>query len=307
MDISFIKPTLEHQELIRGYFDRYQSRSCERCFANIYLWIEFEQVKFAEICNTLVFRRNLAGTMVFSWPAGEKEDIGRALKLMERYAAEEFGQPLCLFCMTPAFFSVLEELQPGRWEITYNRDFADYIYERDQLANLSGKKFHGKRNHIHRFEERYPDWHYEPLSKENAADARKVALKWREENSCDAGAGQDLDEGKSEELCVCLREIEMFDELHLTGGILYTGNEPVAFSIGEQLSDDTFVVHVEKALADVQGAYPMINREFVRHECGAVLYINREDDTGAPGLRKAKLSYKPVMLEEKGVAVCKTS
>lgn len=106
---------------------------------------------------------------------------------------------------------------------------------------------------------------------------------------------------------MCLREIEMFDELHLTGGILYTGNEPVAFSIGEQLSDDTFVVHVEKALADVQGAYPMINREFVRHECGAVRYINREDDTGAPGLRKAKLSYKPVMLEEKGVAVCKTS
>ena len=92
----------------------------------------------------------------------------------------------------------------------------------------------------------------------------------------------------------------MLEELELIGGILRVEGEVVAFTIGEPISDDTFVVHIEKAYAEIQGAYPMINQQFVEHECLKYKYVNREEDTGAEGLRKAKLSYQPVFLVEKG-------
>ena len=102
-------------------------------------------------------------------------------------------------------------------------------------------------------------------------------------------------------MCVTLNSLRLFKELKLTGGVLRIGGEVVAFTIGEPVKADTFVVHIEKAYADIQGAYPMINQQFVLNECGDYQYINREDDTGAEGLRKAKLSYRPVFFVEKGI------
>ena len=93
----------------------------------------------------------------------------------------------------------------------------------------------------------------------------------------------------------------MNKELDFKGGVLRAAGKIVAFTIGEELCEDTFVVHIEKAFADVDGAYPMINQQFVQHECADYAYVNREDDAGEEGLRKAKLSYKPAFLEEKGL------
>lgn len=122
-----------------------------------------------------------------------------------------------------------------------------------------------------------------------------MALKWRRENGCEE------DEEKNAEMCVTLNSLRLQKELELTGGVLYVNGEVVAFTIGEPVSEDTFVVHIEKAFADVPGAYPMINQQFVEHECMNYKYINREEDTGAEGLRKAKLSYHPAFLEQKGL------
>ena len=91
------------------------------------------------------------------------------------------------------------------------------------------------------------------------------------------------------------------DEMGLKGGVLWAGGQVVAFTLGEELNQDMFVVHIEKALADIQGAYPMINQQFLIHEASQYSYVNREEDTGAEGLRKAKLSYYPAFLQEKGV------
>ena len=106
-------------------------------------------------------------------------------------------------------------------------------------------------------------------------------------------------------MCVTMNSLRLFKELELTGGLLRVDGEIAAFTIGEPVCDDTFVVHIEKAFADIQGAYPMINQQFVSHECMDYPYINREEDTGAEGLRKAKLSYRPVFLVEKGVVTRK--
>ena len=184
---------------------------------------------------------------------------------------------------------------PGRFQIEYVRDVADYVYETEKLATLAGKKLHGKRNHINKFKTLYPDWSYEHINDENVEECFQMALKWRNQNGCDDDAE------KNAEMCVTLNSLRLYKELGLTGGILRVNGQIAAFSMGEPLCSDTFVVHIEKAFADIEGAYPMINQQFVQHECMDYKYVNREDDAGSEGLRKAKLSYRPAFMVEKGI------
>ena len=142
-------------------------------------------------------------------------------------------------------------------------------------------------------------WSYEPTTKDNVEDCFQMALKWRNENGCE----EDLE--KNAEICVTLNSLRLFEELGLKGGVLRIDGEVAAFTVGEPICSDTFGVHIEKAYAEVQGAYPMINQQFVSHECMDYKYVNREEDTGAEGLRKAKMSYRPVFMVEKGTVTRK--
>jgi hypothetical protein len=141
----------------------------------------------------------------------------------------------------------------------------------------------------------YPNWSYERITKENQEDCFQMALKWRTDHECE------YDQEKRAEMCVALNSLRLLEELNLVGGLLRIEDQVVAFTIGEPLNPDTFVVHIEKAFPDIQGAYPMINQQFVEHEAQDYKYVNREEDTGSQGLRKAKLSYHPAFLVEKGI------
>ena len=211
--------------------------------------------------------------------------------------ANEQEQPLRMHCMLEEEFQMIEEWYPGRFVMTTRRQDSDYLYEREKLASLAGKKLHGKRNHIHRFEERYPDWHYESMCDENEELCAKMAMKWCLDNCADQDANwqhERIDESK-----LVVYAIRHRDELGMKGGALFAGGQVVAITLGEHLTDDTFVVHFEKAFPEIQGAYPMINREFVRNELKEYTYVNREEDLGDEGLRKAKLSYRPIRLIHK--------
>jgi hypothetical protein len=129
---------------------------------------------------------------------------------------------------------------------------------------------------------------------ENRDACFDMALEWRRENECETNSE------KRAEICVTLNSLRLFEELGLKGGVLKIDEKVAAFTVGEEVAPDTFVVHIEKAYAEIQGAYPMINQQFVQHECETYQYINREEDTGSEGLRKAKLSYRPVFMVEKG-------
>ena len=295
MELEFKRPQLEDKELIEHYFRTYPSRSCERTFINVFLWARFYGVGYAVIEDTLVFQSKDEKKFTFTYPAGEKEDIKRAIEVLMEYSREN-AVPFAMHNVTEEQAEQLEELFPGMFEVEYNRDIADYIYETEKLATLSGKKLHGKRNHINKFKAMYDEWSYESLSEENLEECFQMALKWRQQNGCEE------DEEKNSEMCVTMNSLRLFKELGAVGGLLRVNGEIVAFTMGEPICEDTFVVHIEKAFADVEGAYPMINQQFVQHECMDYLYVNREEDTGAEGLRKAKLSYRPVLLIEKGIA-----
>ena len=296
--IQFRRPELEDKELIDLYFKKVQDRSCERTFANVYLWSRHYHAKFAVIENTVVFTYE-GSKLAYAYPVGEKEDVKRALDHLIQYS-EEQRSALRLYCVMEEDFAQLEMWYPGQFTIEYDRDQADYVYESEKLATLTGKKLHGKRNHINKFKSLYEDWSYEELNDKNQEECFQMALKWRNQNGCED------DEEKNAEMCVTLNALRLYKELGLTGGVLRVNGEIVAFTLGEPACGDTFVVHIEKAYSEVEGAYPMINQQFVQHACMDYKYVNREDDTGAEGLRQAKLSYRPVFLVNKGVATRKT-
>jgi len=191
----------------------------------------------------------------------------------------------------------LEAQYPGRFHIEKPRGDADYIYNSSDLANLPGKRFQKKRNHCSRFEREHPDWAFHEITPDAMEAVSAFNNRWCAlyDNRDDAGIAEEH------------RAIELacshYDELHLRGGYLtVNGGEVVAFSFGSPLGKDMFVTHVEKALYDYTGAYAMINREMARRFCSGYAYINRENDVDEEGLRAAKLSYHPAMLEEKYTA-----
>ena len=291
--ISFKKPELEDRERINEYIHRQHTRSCDYTFANIYLWSRHYKVDYAIVNDMAVFR-NRDSRHSFAFPMGEEDKLKGTIEALMEYCGE-LELPFQMHIVTEEQFALLEKYFPGEFEIQYDRDGADYVYEAEKLANLSGKKYHGKKNHVNKFQRTYPDWSYESITDDNVEECFQMALQWRRMNGCED------DVEKNAEMCVTLNSLRLMKELKLRGGLLRAGGRIVAFSIGEPLNEDTLVVHIEKAFADVPGAYPMINQQFVLHEAKGFTYVNREEDTGAEGLRKAKLSYHPVFMVEKGI------
>ena len=301
MDIHWKKIELEEREVFAPFYEYEQSQCCEFSFANNYLWSPFYNLDYAIIRDMLVFRANRNGISVGMPLAKDKDSEGNlkeVILLLEEYFRQE-NLDFHMYSVTPEKYELLETLFPGKYKVEYNRDDADYIYEVEKLSTLAGKKLHGKRNHINKFKEKYPQWSYEVLTGENMEECLEMAEEWKKVNLCD-----EKDE-KHTEFCVTRRAIKHFEELKLKGGLLRADGKIVAFTLGEELNKEMFVIHIEKAFAHVQGAYPMINQQFLIHEAKDYKYVNREEDTGAEGLRKAKLSYYPVKLQEKGYVVIK--
>lgn len=289
------KVELEDRSLINRYLQMKQDKCCDMSFADIYLWSRTYKVGYGFVEECLVFG-DLETAGSFAFPFGTEENKKRAVAAL-KVEAETEGVPFRLYLVTPSDFALLDTWFPGHFTITYDRDMADYVYETEKLATLSGKKYHGKKNHVNKFKALYPDWSYEPITDENVEECFQMALVWRRMNGC-----EDHEE-KRAEMCVTLNALRLMKELELVGGLIRAEGRIVAFAIGEELNPNMFVVHIEKAFADVPGAYPMINQQFVLHEAMNYAYVNREDDAGAEGLRKAKESYRPAFLMEKGIAV----
>ena len=291
--IKFDKITLEDKAWITQKMKEDDRRGCESSFSNNFIWRDVYQVEVANLQDCCVIRFDADGDDCLSFPIGNGDKKRAVEALMED--ARERNKVLQFENILEEDKQLLEEWFPEKFQIQENRDSFDYIYTTEKLSTLAGKKLHGKRNHINRFLEN-ANWTYEPMTEENKYDCLKMNYSWCDRKSCK------WNEGMEDEFCAVKEAVEHFSELDFVGGVLRVDGEIVAFTIGEPLNSDTFVVHIEKAFPDIQGAYPMINQQFVQHECQNYQYVNREDDTGEEGLRKAKLSYYPDILLEKYTA-----
>lgn len=297
MEIEFKRPVLEDREAVLKHLAERKLRGCERTFANVYLWARFYNLGWAEIMGTAVFRMGEEGAYSYTYPIGSGDR--KAVIELLREDSREKGYPFRLHAISEGEWQELDQYFPGVFQIEWPRDVEDYVYETEKLIQLSGKKYHSKKNHINQFKATYEDWSYERITDDNVEECFQMALGWRNANGCED------DPEKNQEMCVALNSLRLYKELGLIGGLLRVDGEVVAFTLGEPVCDDTFVVHIEKARAEVRGAYTMINQQFLEHEVSSYTYVNREDDTGDEGLRQAKLSYKPIFMVEKGIATLK--
>lgn len=273
------------------------SSSADFNFGNIYLWDRSFHQLVGELGGRVIVLPCYDDTPFFAYPVGTGE-LAPVLRQMESHAKQS-GFPFTLRGVTKEHLPLVEAVYPGRCEVISERPLWDYIYSAEKLATLAGKHLHGKRNHINRFEAEN-NWSFAPLTAADFPECEALLDEWLSENP------EDIDAGASDERMAIRRAFEHFDALGLMGGILRIDGRAVAFTMGEPVCAHTFVVHFEKARADINGAYPMINREFVRlirERCPETVWINREDDMGLDSLRQSKESYHPDHMVEKYTVV----
>lgn len=217
------------------------------------------------------------------FPANVEEDgLEFCINMIRHHCGACVLRPL-----TPDMAEKIKRLFPDA-SLTLRRDLFDYIYSTEQLINLPGRRFHSKRNHINTFTAQY-DYKYHSISRRNIFLLNEAAdLLFTERDN------EDL----SEEYDAILNLINAFEELDLKACVITVNDKIAAYSIGERMNSDTALIHTEKADRSYNGLYSVINRDFLRAEFSDTIYVNREEDMGYEGLRKAKLSYNPIDLNE---------
>lgn len=264
---------------------------CAHCFTDLFIW-NYSYDTQISFTNEFVFiKQTLNNETLYTFPLGNG-DIKAAVNLIVDDAKEQ-NIPLHIAAVTPSQMQLLERHFPDTFEYTIRRDNADYIYTSESLQTLSGKKLHSKRNFINRFKSEYEGrWSYEKITNDNIHNVFDYHISW-----CALNNNDRLPDFLSETCAISLA-LKNFDALELKGGLLTIDNKIVAFTLGSQATEEMFVVHIEKADHTITGCYQMINNLFAINNFDNVKLINREEDLGLEGLRKAKLSYNPVMMGE---------
>ncbi len=271
------------------------ARSCEYSFANLFMWKPVYGTQIARFENFAVVRDLLEDEYAYyQFPMGTGDLKAVITAVIQD--AEQLGKELILSTIPVERLEELEAMFPGYFTYESPLGARDYVYLTSDLANLAGRKFQKKRNHCSKFLRSYPNWSFEAISDDTIEEVCAFSKVWRNLHENQGIEGLEIEKVAIRQAC------QNYRKLRLQGGLLKVDGEVVAFSFGTPLGEDMFVVHVEKALYDVDGAYAMINREMARLLPDTIKYINRENDEGEVGLRIAKRSYQPVMLVEKIVA-----
>ncbi|MCL2747193.1 MAG: phosphatidylglycerol lysyltransferase domain-containing protein [Oscillospiraceae bacterium] len=294
--LKFEDIDIHHKPLFFSYKDFFREKTSEGSFAALYMWRDKFKVSLCDWGDMLYIRSAMGAHPSFLLPYGPG-DLGASLLQLERYT-EEQRYPLVLRGLTKATREKVEGVLPGRYAFTACPDIADYLYLASDLRTLPGKKYHAKRNFIARFESTYASrWSYEEISPDNIGDVWAFQAIWCRKNNY--ASNHSLQE-ESAAITLLLQNLE---SLGAYGGLLRVDGRVVAFTLGSPCGADTIDIHVEKADYDVVGAYQMINRAFLRHQGSWATYVNREEDLGLEGLRRAKLSYHPIELLMRYTAV----
>lgn len=282
------------RDRIHGVMYQACGHGCEYSFANLLFWGE-QKVTFLN--DTPLILSRFGRRYFYQIPL--TADLKPAVDAL-REDARERGISFRLFGLKPSEVDVLAGLYPGELSFYPTRDSFDYVYDIERLTELKGKKLQAKRNHCNRFVQTYPDYRVVPLTPDRVDDCRAFTQCWYLAHA-EYHDPSDYDG----ERAAIEKAFQNFDALHMEGIILETVDGMVGFSMGNRIREDTFDVNFEKALAQINGAYPMVNREFARcihARYPEVRFLNREDDMGIEGLRRAKESYFPDILLEKWIA-----
>lgn len=289
--MEFKKIELEDRTLLEPFTNQKGRWLSDMNFSNMFMWRHSREISYTFLQEHLIVQTRYPHQNPFVFyplGAGDKKPIIESL--IQFY--KDLSLPLELHSLQSNEVEEIESYFPHTFEITQRRDRFDYVYNVEELITLSGRKFHKKKNHLNRFWLTYPQTQYESFSNANLTEVLKVNNMWFE-------AGNSEDKGLYFENLGINDALSHFDKLSLRGGLLRCDGEIIAFSFGEEIDDDLALIHIEKANIAFSGAYQAINQALLKNEFSNHRYVNREEDLGIEGLRKAKLSYQPSFLLEK--------
>ena len=292
---------LEDREIAERFILPSGAQDCDLSFANLCSWHFLTGSSYAIVEGMLVVRfAHARWGHVYFLPLGEggqreAEAVRKTLAALKETAARQ-GERLCLRGETEEI-----ERHRGEWgladfQCTEERDLADYIYRRQDLAELKGKHYQAKRNHVNKFRREY-DFEYKELEKSDIEDCLAFEASWCQRHQFEE------DENIRNEREAMRYAFAHWEALGLRGGVIRVEGEVAAFTFGAPIGRDTFGVHFEKADIHVDGSYSVINQFFAASLPEEFLHVNREEDLGIPGLRQAKLSYNPEKVLMKTEAV----
>ena len=261
-------------------------RGCQYSYANLNLW---GRQRIAKLDGYFVLFSQFDRFSIYPFPVGSG-DIRPVLDAIIQDARER-GIICRLTGLTAADAMHLEELYPGQFRFHPDRDSCDYVYDISDLADLKGRRFQKKRNHINRFWQSHPNCTAAPITAENLPAVEEMVAAWYA-----ARQAADPNNDYHLEKQALRRAFANMDKLGLEGLVLTENGNILAMTMGSPLSENTFDIHFEKALDYADGAYPAIAQTFAAHlrsKYPNLQYLNREEDMGIPGLRQSKLSYFP--------------
>lgn len=297
--IDFQDLTKQDKPLLDRYFRSRYYENSHFNFTNLFMWRIPYHVRWCEENGVLYMTCEWDGTLMAMQPFGPEEKMQEAT---ERFLAyfQEIGRPLLFVGMESGYAEFLARYKGASFDIHEDRDNFDYVYLAEKLISLSGRKLHSKKNHLNAFRKMYPQAEYLAITEELIPACRVELESWYQMRLADEPDDPFIDWERRAIL-------EIFDDYEyfgLRGGAIRLDGRIIAFTFGEQLNTDSVVVHVEKADPNIRGAYPAINQGYVANNWSGMTYINREEDMGHEGLRKAKESYKPEKMIRKFNARC---
>ena len=289
--------SMESRELLNPYFDLVDYEACEYCFNTLYMWQHLYKTGYYIGDGFAVIVAEYEGNTFSILPLAKKEDMPGVIEFVVDYFEKE-QKKIYFRGITKEVVEFLKENYPGKFDYTEERDLFDYVYDGESMRELKGRKNVKKRNHINYFIKEYEGrYEYRLLDEEDFDACLALVQEWtsnKEEN------GQ-IDEEMEEELIGIKKLFENYsvlkDKLKIAG--IFIDGKLEAFTMGEYINPDMALIHIEKANPSIRGLYPFINQQFLVHEFSDVEFVNREEDLGIEGLRKAKLSYHTVRFVEK--------
>lgn len=256
------------------------------------MWRKAYNIQWTVEGDFLCVKACWEGVTFFLPPFGPEKGLANVVDIMIEHA-KEHNFTFELQGVEGFIVKWLEAAKPGFFTCKPERDNYDYVYLAKDLIELKGRKFHNKKNHVNSFRKMYSNYRYVPMTAEMTKQCIAFMNEWCEERGCVVGDSLDC------ERKAIIEAMENFTALGFQGGAIYIDDKMAGFTYGERSNEDTAVIHVEKGRKEYKGVYGVINQEFCAQNFQDLTYINREEDMGIEGLRKAKESYHPIKMIEK--------
>ena len=292
MELKFSEVKLSDKDIFNKYLAGRYHELITYNFSTFYLWRDWDPYAWGIVNDTLCVTSNYIGldTVLVPISPDDKNVISATETLIKWY--QETGRDFIISEVSEGMLAFYEQHMPGCLTAEEYIPGGNYIYLTQDLCNLAGKKFDGKRNHIHHFVKHNPDYELVDLGPELVPICKEKLVRWTKEHHPD-------DPEVAQEILGVFDCLDHLSDLDCDASCLLAEGQPVAFTMGEALNADTYCVHIEKGDISVRGAYQAINYLHARKFCTQFKYINRAEDMENEGQRRAKMSYHPCRIAKK--------